>query len=423
MTALSGLCVVELCGERGAFAGKLFADMGADVVKLEPPGGDPTRNYPPFLEDRPGPTRSLYFWTYNTNKRSITLDLDREEGRDVCRRLLERADLLIEDRDPGTMASLGLEYADVASLNPGIIYVSITPFGRFGPRANEKSTDLTIIAGGGIAWMNGYDDHSLPPVRGGGGQGYHTGCHFAFMSALVALLHRDKTGAGQHIDVNMSAAANVTTEAGSYTWLVNGGTVQRQTGRHAAIVPTIETQVVCADGRYVNTGLPPRRPGHFGIMYRWLEDLGLIEDFPMAPFLEAGMLRTEPISLAKIVEDPEVQAIFQAGREAVNLIASKLDAYTFFETAQNRGLQVGIIYSPEEVIEDPHFKARDFPVEVEHPELGRSFTYPGAPYRFTKSPWEIRRRAPLLGEDRRDILTEIGLNADQIDRLERDGVV
>ena len=254
--------------------------------------------------------------------------------------------------------------------------------------------------------MCGYDDHSLPPVRGGGGQGYHTGCHYAVMGAMTALLYRDVAGEGQYVDVNMNAAGNVTTEAGSYTWLVAQETVQRQTGRHAGVSPSMPSQVVCADGKIVNTGIPPRRPGDFERIMAWLADLGLSEEFPLTPLLEMGALR-ERIDLSLIATDPETAAIFGAGRECVNFIASRINAYDFFAGSQERGFQVGIIYSPEEVFQDRHFIARGFPTEVEHPELGRSYTYPGAPYQFRASPWGISRRAPMVGEHTPEILAEL----------------
>jgi crotonobetainyl-CoA:carnitine CoA-transferase CaiB-like acyl-CoA transferase len=403
---LAQLRVVELCSERGAWAGKLMADMGADVIKVEPPGGDVTRTFPPFLDDIEGADRSLYFWHYNTSKRAVTLDLATQDGRDDLRALGEAADFVIEDRDPGEMAAMSLDYPDLQRANPGLIYVSITPFGRNAPRANEPATDLTIFGGGGPAWNNGYDDHSLPPVRGGGNQAYHTGSHFGFMAALVALLHRDRTGQGQHIDVNMHAAANVTTEAGSYTWLVAKETVQRQTGRHAGVRPSIPSQVICADGRYVNTGVPPRRPDDFRKSYAWLEDLGLLEEFHAAPLLLLGAER-ERIDFSMLASDEELQAIFGAGRDAMSFIAAHLTASEFFSGAQARGFQVGIIYSPEEAMADPQFVARGFPTQVEHPELGRSFTYPGAPYKFEKSAWTISRRAPLLGEHNSEVFAEL----------------
>jgi crotonobetainyl-CoA:carnitine CoA-transferase CaiB-like acyl-CoA transferase len=401
---LEGVRVIELCDEKGAWAGRLFTSLGAEVIKVEPPGGDHTRTYAPFLDDQPGPERSLYFWYYNANKRSVTLDLESEDDRARFRGLVANADILLESQEPGEMARLGLDDSDLRPSNPGLIYVSVTPFGRGGPRANEVATDLTLAANGGFAWMNGYDDHALPCVRGGGNQAYHTGCHFAVMSAMVALLHRDVTGEGQFIDVNTNAAVNVTTEAGSYTWLVNKGTVQRQTGRHAGIAPSMPTQVLCADGRYVNTGVPPRKPKDFHQMLEWLKELNLYDDFHSSPLLELGMAR-ERIDLSKIAEDVELQAIFGAGREAYEFIASRIDAYTFFSGGQRRGFQVGIIYPPEDVFTDPHFVARGWPVPVELPEFGRTVTFPGVPIAFGGSPMAPPRPAPHLGEGNATFLT------------------
>ncbi|MHB8575442.1 MAG: CaiB/BaiF CoA transferase family protein [Dehalococcoidia bacterium] len=419
---LTGLRVVELCDERGAFAGKLLADMGAEVIKVEPPGGDPTRAHGPFVDDVPDPERSLWFWYYNTSKRGVTLNLDDKRGRDLFRRLVQQADLFVESEPPGHLAALGLDHADLHPLNPRLIMVSITPFGRSGPRSMEQATDLTLLAGGGPVWNTGYDDHTLPPVRGGGNQGYHTGCHFAVMSALVALLHRDRTGQGQQIDVNMHAAANVTTEAGSYTWLVAQETVQRQTGRHAGVRPTMPTQILAADGRHALTGIAPRTPAQFRSVLEWLRDLNLLDEFPAAPLLEAGMAGP-PITLSRLTEDDAARAAFEAGREAVNFLASRLPAYDFFVGGQERGFQFGIIYSPEEALENPHFAARGFVVEVEHPEAGRAVRYPGAPYRFEKTPWQVRRCAPLLGEDNAAVYGQLGLGEAELERLKDEGAI
>lgn len=399
----AGLRVLELAHEAGALAGKLFADMGAEVIIVEPPGGSRMRGYGPFLDDVPGPDRSLFWWHYNTSKLGITLDLDAEPDRGRFRKLLASADVMITCETPRRLSELGLDYADVQAIRPELIFISITPFGRDDPRSAEPFTDLTLLAGGGPVWMCGYDDHSLPPVRGGGNQGYQTACHFAVMTALVALLARERTGRGQQVDVNAHACANVTTEAGSYDWLVAKRVVQRQTGRHAAAQPTMPAQIQCADGRWVSTGVPPRSQAEFRAVYEWVQKLGGVEAFPEAVFLEMGMNR-ERIDLSKLFEDEEVRAIFGAGREAMNFIASRVSAYEFFVGAQQRGISVGIIYSPDEVIEDPHFRERGFPVEVRHDDLGRSFVYPGAPYRLERTPWRIQRRAPLLGEHNEAIL-------------------
>ena len=292
--------------------------------------------------------------------------------------------------------------------NPGLIWCTITNFGFGSVRDDEPQTDLTLAANGGFAWMNGYDDHSLPPVRGGGQQAYHTGSNYAFMSILTALLHRDATGVGQHINVNINASVNVTTEAGSYSWLVSHSTVQRQTGRHAGVAPSMPSQIKCADGRYVNTGIPPRRPAEFGLCYQWLEDEGLLDQLPEAALLLLGA-ELESFSLADVFrgDNEELLAIFGAGREAFDLLASKLTAYEFFTKAQNFGFQVGVIHSPEEALEDPHFVDRGMQVKVEHPELGREVIYPGAPYQLTKGSWGITRRPPLLGEHTDEVLSEL----------------
>ncbi|MFI5319223.1 MAG: CoA transferase, partial [Myxococcota bacterium] len=228
------------------------------------------------------------------------------------------------------------------------------------------------------------------------------------LSILTAIVYRSVSGEGQFIDVSLHAAANVTTEVGSYGWLVAQQTALRATGRHAAPVPTMPSQMKCADGRYVNTGVPPRKPAEFGKLLAWLRALGLEPEFPEAVFLQMGADRAS-IDLSKIGQDAELTAIFGAGREAMNFIASRVSAQEFFLGAQRAGLAVGAILSPEEAYEDAHFKARGFQVEVHHPEHGRSFRYPGAPYALQKGAWRISRRAPRLGEHTAEVLREIGL--------------
>ena len=400
---LSGLRVIELAHERTAFAAKLLADAGADVVVVEPTGGAPQRLHEPFVDDVPDPERSLSWWHYNTSKRGVTLDLDTDDGRRLMRQLVKGADIFIEGEDPGRMAALRLDFPDLREHNPALVMASITPFGRDAPRSEEPATDLTLAAASGMTWMNGYDDHSMPPVRGGANQALQTGAHYAVMSLLAALLNRQQAGEGQHIDVNVHACCNVTTESGTYAWLVSGATVWRQTGRHAAAFATSSSQVRCRDGRYVNTGVPPRIRKEFENLRNWILDIGLQDEFPEIFLLEMAMER-DFVDYGKIGVDEEVTAICAAARDALVLIASRLPAYEFFRSGQDRGFTVGIIYSPEEVMDDPHFRARGFPVHVEHPELVRTITYPGAPYRFNGSPWTISRRAPQLGEHNDEVL-------------------
>jgi benzylsuccinate CoA-transferase BbsE subunit len=400
MGPLDGLRVVELSHEHVAFAGKLVADLGATVTVVEPPGGSSQRTYGPFLDDEPGPERSLWWWHYNTSKRSVVADLAADADR--LRTLISGADVLIEGEAPGVLAAAGLDWATLSAANPRLVMVSITPFGATSPRAGEAVTDLTLLAEGGPAWSCGYDDHSLPPVRGGGNQAFHTAGNWAMMSLLVALLAREETGQGQHIDVSMYAAANVTTEMASYGWLMAGAEVQRQTGRHAAPVLTPPVQVRCRDGRYATTGVPPRDPATFAAILDLLDRLGLRDEFPSSVILQLGAELEAPLNFADALTDALVAEILTAARDVVWFLGEHLDAYDFFVETQSIGLATGVIYSPGEALADPHFVARGFPVAIEHPELGRTITYPGAPYRFTATPWHATR-APLLGEHQADL--------------------
>ena len=414
MTALRGVRVVELAAAPVAWAGKLLADMGADVILVEPPGGDPARAYPPFADDEPGApedSRSLYWWHYHTSKRGVVIDLEAEAGRARFRALAATADVLLEAEPPRRLAGLGIDYDQLAAAHPGLIHVAVTPYGRADAKSELPQTDLTLMAAGGPPWSCGYDDHALPPIRGPL-QAHHTASHFAVLSALTALLHRDATGAGQFIDVSITAALNVTTEAASHSWLVARQTVQRQTGRHAAVAPTRETQERCADGRYANTGVPPRKPSEFAALDAWLTALGLRDELPEAVFLEMGATWEGPFDLSRLGSDDTVTAVFGAGREALRLIASKLPAQEFFVGCQRAGLAVGVVNSPEEAFEDAHFKARGFAVPVWHEDLGREVVYPGAPYVFGASPWAISRRAPKLGEHNDEVFAALEAGAD-----------
>jgi crotonobetainyl-CoA:carnitine CoA-transferase CaiB-like acyl-CoA transferase len=396
MGPLDGLKVVELAHVNGAWAGKLLADLGADVIVVEPPGGSSQRQLGPFLDDEPGPERSLWWWHYNTSKQSVVADLGDEDDRRQVHRLLAAADIFIEAEPAGTGIGHGLDWASLAAGNPRLVMASITPFGQSSRRAHEPATDLTILGENGPVWSCGYDDHTIPPVRGGGNQAAHMAGEWAVMGILTALLQREESGQGQHIDVNMSAAANVTTEFATYGWLAAGVEVQRQTGRHAAHVVSPPTQVRCIDGRYATTGLPARAPQEFRNVLGLLDRLGLRDEFPESALLELAA-EGDGVNLALIEVDPLVAEIFGASRNVLWFLAEHMTAYDFFYETQSIGIATGVIYTPEEAMADPHFVARGFPVELDHPELDRSFTYPGAPYAFRGTPWSARR-APLLGE-------------------------
>jgi crotonobetainyl-CoA:carnitine CoA-transferase CaiB-like acyl-CoA transferase len=375
---LRGVRVVELAHPLTAWAGKLMADLGADVIVVEPPGGSEQRTWGPFVDDEPGPERSLWWWTYHTSKHSVVCDRHDEDDAARLAHLVKDADVLL--------AVEPLDRERWRGSDDRLVTVSVL--------APDNATDLTLLAAGGPLWMCGYDDHSAPPVRGEGNQAMHTVGHWATLGVLVALMHREVSGRGQHLDVSALAALNVTTEMGSYAYLICGQEVTRQTGRHASWAPTLPTQLRCADGRYVNAGVAARTPGEFASMVAWLHDLGLAEAFEGTVFLQMGADR--PRITASDLADPLVAQILQTVREAQYFVAERVNAAEFFVTAQRRGLTAGVVYAPEDVLTDEHFVARAWPTTVD--QDGRSVTYAGPPYRFSHTPWAIRHPAPRLGE-------------------------
>lgn len=394
---LAGMRVVELAHERVAFAGRLFAELGAEVVVVEPPGGSDCRRIGPFAGDEPGPERSLWWWHFQAAKRSVVVDLSAAGGPARLRHLVATADCVLEAEDPGVLESAGLGPDDLRRELPALVWVSITPFGRRRPRSCEPSTDLTVLSEGGPVWSCGYDDHSLPPVRGGSDQAMQTAGVHAVIGALTALVQREVSGAGQLVDVSMHAAANVTTEAATYHWLVAQETVERQTCRHASQRRTAPTMAFDVDGRPVSTGMPPRSAEEFATLVRWLEELDLAGEFPDLVLLQLGV-ESGGVHLADVREPGLAQEIFGAGREALRLILSRMPAQRFFVEGQRRGLAVGVINAPDEVIEDPHFQVRGFARALLQPAAGRPVVDTGAPWRFTGSPVRLGTGAPLLGE-------------------------
>jgi crotonobetainyl-CoA:carnitine CoA-transferase CaiB-like acyl-CoA transferase len=347
----------------------------------------------------------LWWWNYNSSKRSIVLDLTTEQGRDDFRRLAQSADIVLEGEDPGTLDALAVDHTQIRAEEPRLVWVSVTPNGRRCAELHEPATDLTLLAAGGAVWNCGYDDHSLPPIRPSGNHSQHTASAFAVMGALTAVVHRDVTGAGQHVDVSMLAATNVTTEVSSVDYLYRGATNQRQTGRHASEHHTMDIQAMAGDGGYASNPLGLTTAGNYQSVLDWLRELGLENDFPEAFFLQMGVERGG-VSLKVLGQDVEATEIYRAGREALYLIASRLTTAEFFVQAQNRGIACGAVYAPDEALADDHFRFREYPMAVRHDELARTFTYPGLPFKGEAIPRMIRR-APKVGEHTAEILAEL----------------
>ncbi|WP_255507372.1 CoA transferase [Mycolicibacterium sp. 018/SC-01/001] len=393
---MADLRVIEISGQYTGIAGRVLAELGADVIVVEPPNGSPERTRPPFVGDEPGAERSLRWWAANVGKRGVTVD--QGSGTDVAQllSLIETADIVIAagDRLGDTTVAYDRSHAE----HPGLIWVSITPFGLAHNDIGRPVTDLTMLAATGPVWNCGYDDRTVPPMRGAGEQSANIAGMYAAIGALTALSHRDHGGRGQLVDVNVAAACNVTCEQATYYWLAVQGTVLRQTGRHAGPYPSSKVQVRCADGEYATTGVLPRKPSEFAGLLAWLGDLGLTEQLPEAVFLQLGADREDPVDLSAIGADDEATAILSAAREAISLIAANLPAKRFFVDSQRRGFPAGAVMSPQDAFDDEHTRARGFGIPVAHPELDRTVVYPGTPYLFGASPTSITRRPPLIGE-------------------------
>ena len=392
---LAGLRILELADEQGQFCGKLLGDLGADVVKIEPPGGERNRHVGPFLDDIPHPERSLSFWYYNTSKRGITLNLETADGRQLFRRLAAASDVILETFRPGFLASQGLGYESLRKPNSRLIMCSLTPFGQTGPWRDYLATDLLHMAAGGEMASSGYDETDVPnapPIAPGGGNAWHMGCHFAYMAIMAALVHRTVSGQGQYIDVSIHEACALTTEAAIANYIYRGEVLRRQTGRHHAAGPTPRTQFRAKDCTYVCALVGGRLNPKF---VKELADL--LDSYGMAGDLKDPKYQDQTVITANtshIIDDV-----------IANFIAS-LPAEEVYHAAQERGFTWGAVRVPEALLDDAHLHDRDFWKQVEHKELGRSFIYPGEAAIYNGSPWRISRRAPLIGEHNTEIFCD-----------------
>ena len=403
--ALDGLRVLEVADEAAEHCGKLMADLGADVIKVEPHGGSPTREVGPFYRDIPDPNRSLYFWHYNTSKRSVTLDLETPDGRGLFQALARNADIILESNAPGVMPARGLGYEELRKVNPRLIYCSVTPFGQDGPWSTFKASELTLMASGGQMGVCGYeaiDDPDETPIAPGGGNAWHLGTHYACIAILLALRARERLGVGQYIDLSTHEAIALCTEGSFPDWVGYGQNKKRQTGRHANLRGSGQIQFRCKDGRYVNCMMPRISTEDWLRVVEWFEREGQAEDFTDDKYLDPAVLQGEMRHVMQVV-----------GRFCAAHTAEEV-----YHGAQSLKLPWGVVWAPSDLLDEPHHHDRGFFVQVEHPELGERFTYPGAPYIFQKTPWRIRRRAPLLGEDNLAIYhQELGLPIDRLNAL------
>jgi len=376
---------LDLADEKASFCSKLLADLGAEVAKVEPPSGDRSRWIGPFWKNTPHPERSLPFWYNNANKLGITLNLDTKEEREALRQLASKADVIIETFSPGYLKKLGLGYDSLSKLNPQLILASVTSFGQTGPYRHHKSCDIIASATGGQMYVCGA--HDSPPLKPYGEQSYYAASLFAAIGILIALLDRNYSGKGQHIDVSLQEAVAATLEQVLVRYFSDSAIPRRRGGSHPNDFLYL---LPCKDG-YILLVVDRE----WDILVDWLDSEGMAGDLKEERWQEEEYRR-------------------QHWSHIVDVLTRWTKSHTrseLFELAQLMHLPWAPIASLEEMINSPQLSERSFFTSAEHPELAgvglepHIHKYPGAPYKFSH-PLRAMRRAPLIGEHNAKVLQE-----------------
>jgi crotonobetainyl-CoA:carnitine CoA-transferase CaiB-like acyl-CoA transferase len=412
-TLLAPFRVLDLTDEKGFLCGKILADLGADVVKVEPPGGDPSRDIGPFYHDSPDRQMSLYWFAYNANKRGITLDIKTPAGRELFKRLARAADFVVESFPPGCMDGMGLGYDALSKINPRIIMTSITPFGQTGPYSEFKASDITVTAMSG--YMSTCGDRDRPPIRISFPLAYlHAGAEAA-AATLFAHYHRELSGEGQWVDVSaQQCLVWLLLDARPY-WDVNGVIVRRSgPGR---LRPTtgvfIRGTWPCKDGYvcFLTTGGAAGAPGMRALV-RLAANEGLGGD-------QLKQIDWDKFDFASLTDE-----VMRLVEEPVGKFFRDHTKEELFNMALVNGIMLYPVSTSADLFHNTQLVDRCFWVELSHPELDASLLYPGPFVRSSEGGCSIRRRAPLIGENNQEIYEEeLGMSKEDMQTLHKSGVI
>ncbi len=422
-TLMGGYRVLDLAQDGFELCGKILGDLGADVIQIEPPGGSPTRNHGPFYHDIPDPEKSLFWFFVGLNKRGITLNLETTEGREIFKRLVKTADIVVESFEPGYMKSLGLGYEELEKINPRLIMTSITPFGQTGPYAHYKCSDLVGQGMAGLQRLYG-DDITRAPVRIGQPQFYFQGGLQGALGSMMAFYHREMTGEGQHVDVSAQQGTVLQLMIAAEIWDIlkinyRGGLALRP----PTAPPLVGRQVFpCKDGHVLWF------PGG-GELGAARSTKNLVE-FANEHGYALELKDYDWVGGWNILEmDQETYDRLLAPIEKFFLNMTKME---LFEGAAREGkeFRVAPINTAADVLKFPQYLAREFFEKVEHPELGETLTYPGWPIKLwgpNFTPFithKYQRRAPLIGEHNEEVYhKELGIPKEELVLLKTNGVI
>ena len=384
----------------GPFAGKLFADYGADVLKVEPPDGDPSRAHGPFKDDIPNPETSALFLHLNTNKRSVTLNLEQEEGREIFRRLAAEADIIVEDYRPGQMEEWGLGYEELARDHPALVMASITPFGQTGPWRDYQGSEITLQAMGGPLHTNG-SPHREPIKSGGYVAHYHAGIATAY-AALMARFRVELGGEGDHIDQAVYEA-----QAGFRDRRTVYLTGASYTGFAATRQPA---------GARVANGVRPAQDGYVNIYAG-----GTKHFIPFLDVIGRPDLKEHPDAPKPLHEySPEFAAEVESAWTGWLMERPKLESVAL---TQAIGLLGGAVFGTDDLLSDPHYRGRGVWETIEHPVAGTA-EYPGRQLLLSETPRQQARHAPLLGAHNAEVYYDrLGIPREELARLRAQNVI
>ena len=413
-TMLGVYRVLDLTDEKGLYCGQLLGSFGADVIKIERLGGDPARNIGPFFHDIPDPERSLFWFAYNTNKRGITLNIETADGREVFKRLVKTADVVVESSPPGYMDKLGLGYSELEKINPGVVMTSITHFGQTGPYKDFQASDLACWAMGGLLYITG--DPEKPPVRISHIPfAYLMGSMDGAWATAVALCWRERSGEGQHVDVSIQDSVSKTAWLIHELWEVTGENYQRGSSYYKWPNSEVSLRLVwpAKDG-YI-TFMPvfsPARALRMSQLVKWLDDEGMADDF-----LRGIDWATLDFRFMSRVEGERIQDYF------ARFFQTKTKA-ELQEEGRRRDLGLQPICTPEDILEHPQLEARDYWQKLQHAELGATVSYPGRFCLLSETPCKLWCRAPLIGEHNREIYQEeLGFSNEELVSLKQAGII